>query len=600
MVSQRGTKYPEKPCISYKNMQTGAWETETWGQMKDRVDALAKAYISLGLKPQDKIGIFAQNMREIVEADFAIHSAKMVAVPMYATSASEYIEYIVNDGKIEAIFVGEQYQFDQVAMFFGKNQYLKHVIAIDPKIDTKGIEGVIRFNDFIKLGQNDAKIDEELKTRRENLCDDDLAILIYTSGTTGEPKGVMLTYENAETAVRLNSERMPNVCEGVTSLAFLPFSHIFERGWFYLCMSQMVHVYVNQNPKEILQTLKEVHPNMMCAVPRFWEKVYDGVHEKIDSFPSLLRKLTYHSLEIGKEYNIGCRMVGKEASLLLRLRYKFYEKTLFNVLRKAIGIDKGTFFPCAGSQTSEKVNIFMHSVGINLVVGYGLTETFATVSCYPHDNRNYNLKTVGDILPDIEAKVGEDRELLLKGKTITKGYYNKPEANKNAFTEDGFFRTGDAVELLDGPNGTKQIVMIERIKELFKTSNGKYIAPQMLEMALEGDPYIEQSAVIADLRKYVTALIFPNYSKLEAYAKDNGIAYSSRADLIANEKVQAFYTELVAKTMEGKAAYEQVKYFTLLEHGFSPDNGELTLTLKLKRKVINQHYAEAIEKMYQK
>jgi long-chain acyl-CoA synthetase len=600
LVFENAKKYGDRCAVKFRNQSTGTWDGISWNVLAGSVKATALALLNYGLKEHEKLAIFAQNMHEIVEVDYACHAVKGVSVPMYATSSAEQIEYIINDAQISIIFVGEQYQFDEsVKVLENGNQYLKCIVTIDPSIDNHNRPEAITFSDFVKAGADNAEAPAELERRQQSLSDDDLAILIYTSGTTGEPKGVMLSHANCEEAVRIHGIRLPILSDmSQTSISFLPFSHIFERGWFYLCLYNGIVVYINQNPKEILKSLKEVHPNMMCAVPRFWEKVYSGVQDKIDSFPAPVQALMRHAIKVGEKYNIGYRMPGKNAPLLLRLRYKFYEKTLFNILRKAVGLDRGTFFPCAGSQMSERVNIFMHSVGINLVVGYGLTETFATVSCYSQYNRCYNLKSVGDVMPDLQVKIGENNEILVKGRTITKGYYNKPEANKESFTEDGFFRTGDAGSVIVDKDRT-QLIMIERIKELFKTSNAKYIAPQQIENLLEGDKYVEQSAIIADSRKYVTALIVPAYDALETYAKEQGIVYNDMSDLLKNEQIIKFFTERIAETQKGLAAYEQVKYFTLLEQPFSPDNDELTLTLKLKRKVINAHYAKEIELMYQ-
>lgn len=598
LVSQRAEKFPDEAAIGFKNAKSGNWETETWAQLEARVQTIAKSLISLGVKEHDRVAVFAPNMREIAEVDLAVQRIRAVSVPMYSTSSASQVEYIVNDAEISLIFVGEQYQYDQTLQFFGTNKFLKKIVVLAETVKADLSDNIISFAQFLALGDGDQFL-PEVNDRVKALSDDDLSVLIYTSGTTGEPKGVTLHHSNWNKAIEINGKRLVTLAPGQVSLSFLPLCHVFERAWFYFCLNHRVVVYINQNPKEITKTLPEIHPNYMCAVPRFWEKVYDGVQDKIASFPFPLRAFARRAIKVGGEYNLGYKMVGKEPSALLKLRYAFYKNTIFKVLCNFIGIDKGIFFPCAGSQTSEKVNSFMHSVGINLLVGYGLTESTATVSCYYPSNTNYDLRTVGTILDDIEAKVGENRELLLKGESITKGYYNRPDANKDSFTEDGFFRTGDAVELIDCPDGSKQIVMIERIKELFKTSNGKYIAPQMLEMALEGDPFIEQAAVIADLRKYVTALIVPSYSRLEAYAKEIGLTFGSRAELIKNKQIVDMYTKRVAEAMDGKAEFEKVKYFTLLENGFTLDGGELTPTLKLKRKVINQHYEAEIEAMYQ-
>lgn len=597
-ASENARRFGEKVAF-YNRNENGEWLPITWREANEQVERMAMSFLAYGLKPGDKVGIYSQNMVEIIVVDLALQAIRCVSVPMYATQSAEQVDYIVKDADIHIIFTGEQYQFDETVKVIAGNDSIKTVVGIDPSINFGGLAQAVRYEDFLKQGDGREDLKAEIAERQKQLNYDDIAILIYTSGTTGEPKGVILTAGNAHQALIIHRDRMGHLLEkGGTSMSFLPLSHIFERGWSYVCMMAQIPIYVNRNPKEIAVRLKEVHPSYMCAVPRFWEKVYSGVHEKLEAFPSLLRKFAFHAIEVGKEYNLGHKMVGKKPSAWLTFRYNFYDKTLFHLLRKAVGLERGMMFPVAGAACSEKVNAFMHSVGVNFVVGYGLTETFATVCCYNVDNGGYMLTSAGELMDGYEAKIDPtNNEILLKSPTITPGYYNKPAATREAFTEDGFFRTGDAGRMVQGARST-ELVIVERIKELFKTSNGKYIAPQQIEMLLEGDKYIDQSCVIADGRKYVTALLIPEYKQVENFASENGIAYNSMEELLANAKVQELFTKHVADAVEKLAAYEKVKYFTLLAHPFSMDKGELTNTLKMKRKVINQHFAEQIESMY--
>lgn len=599
LVFRQAQKYGDRTVLKYKQEKGGEWLNISWNQLAENIKAIARSLAAYGVKIQDSVGIMSQNMHEVIEEDFANFAVRAKSVPMYATSSAEQIRYIVNDAEISIIFVGEQYQFDQAEEVIKDNKSLKTIVGIDPNIDFKGESRAMTFKDFLKLGENNAEAEAIVTERMNSLSLDDLAFLIYTSGTTGEPKGVISTHRNASAAIKNHEEVLTNLNDQMTSLDFLPLNHIFERGWTYVTLNAGMVVYINQDPRDILKTLSEVHPNCMCAVPRFWEKVYAGVWEKIENFPAPLKSLSLHALKIGEDYHIGHRMIGKKPGALLTMRYKFYEKTLFNIIRKVVGLDKGLFFPCAGAQCSENVNKFIHSIGINLTYGYGLTESFATVSCYNCYNENYDLQSVGDVMPQLDVKIGENNEILLKGDTITQGYYKKPKANEEAFTADGYFRTGDAGKIEKLPNGITRLFMTERLKELFKTSNGKYIAPQMVENRLEENKYIEQSCIFADMRKYVVALIVPAYPTLEKYAKENGIAFENKAELIKNEQIQKLYTEQIEISMDGLAAYEKVKYFTLLEEAFTPQNDMLTMTLKLKRRNINKIYADTIEQMYQ-
>lgn len=591
---EKAKNFANRTVLKYKDEKKQQWESITWSELSAQVETIAKSLIELGVQEEERIAIFSQNMVEIIAVDLACQAVRATAVPMYATSSASQIDYIINDAQIGIIFTGEQYQYDTAVEVLQHSEHLKRIVAIDPSIHLKGVDTSISFEDFKKHGMESKTAADILKTRQSHLSFDDLTTLIYTSGTTGEPKGVIIRQSNYQQAMKIHDIRLTNVTDKDVSLCFLPLSHIFERAWTYFCMHKNMVVVVNKNPKEIQSVIKEVQPTMMCAVPRFWEKVYMGVNDKIDSFNPLLQKLMRRAIKIGERRNLEYRRYNKTIPVLLAIQYTFYKNTLFKLLKKVIGLGKGRFFPTAGAALSDEVNIFLHSVGINICVGYGLTESTATVSCYNPYNRDYEIHSTGDIMPEVEVKIGENDEILLRGKTITEGYFNKPAANESSFT-DGWFKTGDAGYLTE----KGRLVIRERIKELYKTSNGKYVAPQQVESKLIVDKYIEQAAIIADQRKYVSALIVPAYSTLEAYADNSKIKYNSREELLSNPKIISFYEARIQQSQKDLAAYEQVKRFTLLASPFTPENGELTLTLKLKRKVINEHYGKEIEAMYE-
>jgi len=330
---------------------------------------------------------------------------------------------------------------------------------------------------------------------------------------------------------------------------------------------------------------------MMCSVPRLWEKIYTAVQEKIDTAPALKRKMMLDAIAVGKKHNIDYVRVGKKPPLWLKLKYQFYQKTVYSTLKKVLGLERGKFFPTAGAAVANEVAEFVHSVGIYMMVGYGLTESTATVSCFPIDH--YSLGSVGDIMPDLEVKIGENDEILLRGKTIMKGYYNKPEENARAFDADGWFHTGDS-GYIEG----NALFLKERIKDMFKTSNGKYISPQAIETTLIVDKYIDQVAVIADKRKFASALIVPNYDEVEAFAKKMGIKYADVPSLLNNEIILQLFQDRIDTLQQSLAHYEQIKRFRLLPRPFSMEKGELTNTLKLKRDVVAENYKNIIDSMY--
>lgn len=298
------------------------------------------------------------------------------------------------------------------------------------------------------------------------------------------------------------------------------------------------------------------------------------------------------ALKVGRVHNLEYLRFGKTPPVMNQLKYKFYEKTIYSLLKKTIGIENGNFFPTAGAAVPDEINEFVRSVGINMIVGYGLTESTATVSCTLPVG--YEIGSVGVPLPGLEVKIGKDNEILLRGKSITKGYYKKPDVTAKAIDADGWFHTGDAGYIKNG-----ELFLTERIKDLFKTSNGKYIAPQVLETKLVIDRYIDQIALIADQRKFVSALIVPVYGLLKAYAKEEGIEYKDMEELLRHPSIQKLYNMRIDTLQQQFAHYEQIKRFTLLPEPFSMERGELTNTLKLKRAVIAENYKDIIDKMYE-
>jgi len=362
--------------------------------------------------------------------------------------------------------------------------------------------------------------------------------------------------------------------------------------WTYFCIWKGIEVYINLRPVEIQSIIKEVRPTLMCSVPRFWEKVYAGVQEKIVNAKGLSKLLFSRSIEIGKEYHGSYISKGKKAPLVLGLRYKFYEKTIFAKLKKVIGIDQGNFFPTSGAPLSDNISEFLHACGINICYGYGLTESTATVSCYPLEV-GYNIGSVGKLVDKIECRIDTNGEVLLKGKTIMHGYYKNPEETAKAFTEDGFFRTGDAGKIENG-----DLFITDRLKDLFKTANGKYIAPQALETTISEDKFVEIVAIVADKRKFVSALIVPDFAELTKYAQEQGIEFNSREELVSTPAIYSFIKSRIDDKQKPFASFEQVKRFTILSAPFSMDSGELTNTLKIKRRVIYDKYSAQIEAMY--
>lgn len=592
LIHRQAEKYGNRTALKHRDNATGKWLKISWREFSDKVMLTAKAMAEFGIKVQENIGVYSQNMPQCLYTDFGAYGNRVVSIPMYATNSPGQIEYIINDAKIRTLFVGEQLQYNNAFKVQKDSKYLERLVVFDPAVKMNPEDKTsIYFDDFLRLGDN-AHAESTVKIRMTEAVPEDLATIIYTSGTTGESKGVMLPHSCYLEAMRIHDVRLPLVTDKDLSMSFMPMTHIFEKAWCYYCLHKGVTIAINQDPKMIQKTLPEVHPTLMCNVPRFWEKVYAGVHEKINSASPAMKKIFLDAIETGRKYNLEYKNKGIPAPCGLKLKFQFYNKTVFTLLKRVLGIERGRFFPVAGAPLSDTVNEFLQSVNIPIAYGYGLSETTATVCFYPEIG--FQFGSIGEVMPGVQVKIDPgNNEILVKGKTVMSGYYNKPEEMKKAFTEDGFFRTGDAGRL-EG----NTLFFTERIKDLYKTSNGKYIAPQAIEMVMSGDNYIEQIAVIGDQRKFVSALIVPVYPLLEKYAGEKGISFESREELVKNKDIIRFIEARVEEHQKNLASYEKIKRFTLLPEPFMM-GCELTDTLKLRRPVVLQKYATEIEAMYE-
>lgn len=591
IIAGQAKKYGERTAFYHRKKITDEWTSLSWTAMSEQVTALAKRLYEMGLKEGDRVGQFSNNMVENMVTDYALFANRAVVVPMYATSTAQQIEFIVNDSAIEILFAGDQSQYEIALEVKQRSSVLKTIVVYDPDVELKDAD-TLRFADVLEAGRRSNR-QLDVRERQQAATEDDLACILYTSGTTGNPKGVMLPHSCLDEAVRVHRIRIPEMTDQDTSIAFLPMSHVFERMWCYLCVANGVTVYVNLRPIEITEAIKQVRPTMMCAVPRFWEKVYAAVQENIAKMPPSKQGIVTWALAVGRKYNIDMLRNGLKPGLGLRIKYKIADTLIYSKVKKTIGIENAKLFPVAGAKLSDDINIFLKSMGVPIAYGYGLTETTATVSFF--EPVGYEFGTVGRLIPGIQVKIGADNEIMLKGRTIFRGYYKNPEANAAAFTDDGFFRTGDAGFLRNDC-----IILTDRLKDLFKTSYGKYIAPQEIETRLILDKYIEQVAVIGNEKPYVTALIAPALPAVEEFARKARISFGTTEELLAKPQVIELIDSCIRKQQEGMAAHEQIKKFALLATPFSIQTGELTNTLKLKRPIVEQRYKVLIDEMYVK
>ena len=579
-------KYPKKEALMRKI--DAHWQSISWEKLGTITTQLSKALLQQGVAPQQTVGILSQNTPQWTLTDLACLQIRAVTVPIYTSNTAEQALYVMNHAEIKFLFVGDEKQYLKALEVADQCPSLQKIILFDDHIPLKEQKYSIHWTDFLALGNNNA-LDDVLQQRIDSRDLSDLFTVIYTSGTTGEPKGVMLTYENLAYQMLGHSQRL-EVDDTDSSLSFLPLTHVYERAWTFFCLYKAIVVYYLEDTNLVREALAEVRPTLMCAVPRFYEKIFATVHDKADASSFAKRMLFKLAVKTGRRV-LTLKEQNRKPSFLLKKAYNFFDKMVYTKLKAVLG-GRIKFMPCGGANLEPSIGRFFQSIGINVKLGYGMTETTATVSCWG-DNR-FNLQSVGTLMPNVQVRIGEDNEILVKGGMVMKGYYKNPEETAKAFTPDGFLRTGDAGKIDENNN----LFITERIKELMKTSNGKYIAPQLIEGKVGKYNLIEQIAVIADGKKFVSALIVPNYEMLTQAFKDLNIKYKNTADLIKHSQVIEYIGKQLQKFQSDLPDYEQIKKFTLLPTAFSIERNEITPTLKLRRKVIYANYSREIEAMY--
>lgn len=597
IIDTQAARYGEREAYRFCWRKDGEWLPTSWTELAAQVHVAARALASLGLREKDTVAICSPNTPQILITEFGAFENRVAVIPIYSASSQAQFDFIVGNGEARVLFVGDSHQYPLAYNYWKTNpRAVSRIVVFKndgfelPADDTV----TIFWDDFVRLGMEAGDdVRRLVEQRRRNGLPEDMATLIYTSGTTGEPKGVVITHSNYDAAISAHLVALESVSDKDLSMAFLPMSHILEKAWCFFCIFRGIRIAINYDPCVIADTIHTVHPNVMCCVPRFWEKVYAGVKEKIAGMPKIQRRMVSRALKTGRRRNLDYVRLGAKPPYFLEKEYRFWDRRVFSKIKHTIGIPDPNIFPTAGAPLSDRICEFMRSIGIEVTIGYGLSETTATVSFFrPVD---YVIGTVGKPLKGVEVRIDdESNEILVKGPTVTPGYFKNPEANAAAFTEDGFFRTGDAGYLTDQGD----LVLTERVKDLFKTANGKYIAPQMLESRLAENKYIDEAAVIGDQRKFVTALIVPNLSQLRRWAGKHGIDDADTGTLCADPRTVAFIMRQVDSVQSDVAEYEKIKRITLLPHHFSIMNGEVTNTMKVRRPVVARRYADVIEKMY--
>ncbi|MDR3606019.1 MAG: long-chain fatty acid--CoA ligase [Oligoflexia bacterium] len=566
----------------------GRWRDISWKNFGESIQSVAKGLLGLGVQEGEKIGIYSPNRPEWSIVDLAAMRVRAVSVPIFATSTAKQVEYIINDAEIRVLFVGGQEQYIKARSLFSDPGRKLKIVIFDRGVLRDASDQSVYFQEFRETGRKAAR-DDDVAKRLLQARPDDLATLIYTSGTTGEPKGVMLDHMNVTEILPPHDGRLLDLDENDESLCFLPLSHVYERCWTFYALSRGIIQHYLEDPTQVLEAMKQVRPTVMCAVPRLYEKIYASVKQRNEGASPVRQRLFHWAITVGAEY---ARRRRKELRIPLRLRLKHLLADALVLRRiRAIMGGRAKFFPCAGAPLSHEVEEFFLAAGFFILQGYGLTETCATVSCY--EPRHFKPGTVGKPLSGTQVKIAENGEILVKGPGVMRGYYKKPSATAAAFA-DGWLRTGDAGTLDEEGN----LTITDRIKDLIKTSGGKYVAPQQIESDLGSDLLIEQAAVIGDQRKFVSALIVPSFIALEVWAHARDLPFSSRRELIERPEVLRLYQERIDDHNTRLARHEQIKKFALLSKEFTVEGGEITPTMKTRRNQIIATYHDVIEKMY--
>lgn len=587
LVKKAAQKFDLSDALNYRS--NGEWHHISSREFLEQAETAAAGLLSLGIVPGDRVAIFAPNSPEWTFTDTACQFAGIVDVPIYTTLAPNSVAYILNDSGARILFVGDREMYDRIEDVLPECKALETIIFFDPA-GTDNVPDSMSFDKLLEKG-NEALpgLSSKLEEISAAIEPDSVATLIYTSGTTGEPKGVMLTHNNVVSNV-IDCSASYDFSIHDTCLSVLPLSHIFERAAMYLYIHNGMSVYFAESIEKVPDNLAEVRPTILVGVPRIFEKVYSKAKLKAAQSGGLKEKIFDWAIETGKKYAHQSE-TGGQAGFGLKIKQAIADKLIFSKLREFFG---GNLRMCitGGAALSDDIYLIFNGAGIPIMQGYGLTETSPVITS--NNPVTKRLGTVGKPIRNMQIRIAGDGEIEATGPGVMLGYYNKPDATRDTFTEDGWFKTGDVGEL--DPDGFLKIT--DRKKELFKTSGGKYIAPSPIEQMIKASRFVSQVVLVGNERKFPAALIVPNFEMLRSYAKHKGLDISSDAEFCESPKIIDLLERQVAGLTEDLAKYEKVKRIALLENELSVEGGELTPTLKVKRRIVDEKYREVIDRIY--
>lgn len=582
-------KYSDRTYVKYRD-DSGEYKDLSWKQLNERVEKIAWYLLDQGIKKGDRVAIFSANRPEWYIADLAILSIGAVNVPIYATNSAEEAHYVLDHSGSLICFAGTEDQMEKTLEAKKKLPNLQEIIVFD-EIDKKK-KNVITFTQAQEKGEKFAK-KEMLEKRLKAIKPDDLATIMYTSGTTGDPKGVMLSHDNFVSDCRqILTDFAEYIHDGHTLLSLLPLSHSFERtAGYYMPLCAGCTVAFAQDFSTLVDDLNAIRPTFMVSVPRVYEKIHSTILSRLPE-ASKAKQALFNMASNTAAKNLAYACANQEPSGLFSIKYKLFDRLVYSKVKEALGMDRIEYVVSGGAPLSISDAEFFIGMGLKILEGFGLTETTPVTNVNPPGAIKPG--TIGPPLCETKVKISEEGEYLIKGPQVMQGYYKNKKATDEAFTSDGWFRTGD-MAVIDEEGYVR---ITGRIKDIIVTAGGKNISPQNIENSLKESQYIEQVAVIGDRRKYLSALVIPAFDNLAAWAKSNNIAYTDYNELVQNPQVIAMIEEEIKKYTKQFARVEQIRKFSLLDAEWTQDTGELTPSLKVKRRIIEDKYGDVIDSMY--
>lgn len=588
MLKANASTFADRPAVSYK--KDGRWISLRYDHLYERVLMAARGLGKAGIKPGDRVAILSENRAGWTISDLGVQAAGGVTVPIYATNTAEQATYVINHSEAKIVFVSNRIQYEKLLSVRDQIPGVELIVSYERFMGEKALPVYTLY----QLSEISHPLSEDEREAIETVIDgigyDDLITVIYTSGTTGVPKGVMLTQSNMLFDAHSGVNKLGGMNPGEVFLSFLPLSHVLERtAGYHAALMHGCHVAFAESVDKVVENIAEIRPTTMVSVPRLFEKIYSRIYENVHLMNPVKRKLFHKAVDIGQEY-VYRRYVHRKPTGLLGVKYRLFDRLVFRAVREKFG-GRLRFFISGGAPLDKTINEFMWIIGIPTFEGYGLTETSPALTLNSIDEVRFG--SVGRTLEQTEVKLAEDGELLVKGPQVMKGYYKNEEETAKTII-DGWLHTGDIARL----DEEGYVYIVDRKKEIIVTAGGKNIAPQPIENDLKLDKYISSAFVFGDRRPYLVAMLTPNLERLIEMAQQRNLNYFDTEDLVTNAQVHELFAERVKQANAQRPSYETIKKFVLIPRDFSVEGGELTPTLKLKRRVIYEKYQHKIEEMY--